>query len=207
MNSKDVFMFFTKFGPVEFAKVHNSLHSSYRFAFVTFESRESRLRALAAEEAELTVRGGRVLRVNAARSRENIPPVIKSFTWVRRMRDSEGEGGPSVDQPAQPEVQHPADPQLHLHGQQDGMSSMVPQYLLFNTEKYFEQLFEQPSEQPFFYNSVPYYNPAFYYYPDYPTNVGQMPLWGQFGPTWSRQQFPQYEVENPESHVQNETNL
>ena len=205
MTSKDVFMFFTKFGPVEFAKVHNSHYNSYRFAFVTFESRDSRQRALTAEEVKLTLRDRSVLRVRAARARENSPSFIKSFTWVR---------SPGVEHPAQPEVQQsllpPADPQFHLPGQQAGMSPMVPQYLLFNfteEQQFFNHVAYSPTNQEI-YSPLAYYNPseqqnqmfnpAVYYYP---TTVGLLP------PHYQQLQFPQYEVENPGSHVQNETNL
>ena len=77
MNSKDVYEFFTKFGPVEFAKVHDGKFGNTDFAFVTFESRETRQAALEAGEAELALGNGKKLKVGAARSRE-----IKRKTWV-----------------------------------------------------------------------------------------------------------------------------
>ena len=52
MNSRDVFIFFTKFGPVNFAKVYQGKQGNFQFAFVTFQTRETRQTVLAAGEAE-----------------------------------------------------------------------------------------------------------------------------------------------------------
>ena len=101
MNSKDVYEFFTKFGLVEFARVHYGKYGNSDFAFVTFKSRETRKTALKAGDAELTLWDGKKLKVGAARSKENIPPEIKSWTWFRSAgRASAGSSG------VQPVQQH-----------------------------------------------------------------------------------------------------
>ena len=83
MSSKAVFEFFTKFGPVEFARVHDGRNGNYRFAFVTFEFKESWQAALGADEAALTLKNGRKLRVGAAR---DISQEGRGWTWVRTKR-------------------------------------------------------------------------------------------------------------------------
>ena len=140
MDSRDVFMFFTKFGPVEYAKAYYGKSNS-KFAFVTFESRETSEEVLKAEKAELTLRNGKYLKVGAARSKE-----IKSQTWERSKRfpkpwDSDHAAG--VDQGAQvlpgqfedgvqqQQLPH-ADLQLNPSGAGVGLVPMAPQYLLFN---------------------------------------------------------------------------
>ena len=153
MTSKDVFVFFTKFGPVNFAKVLKAKHGHYYFAFVTFESRVTREAVLEAGEAELTLHNGRKLRVGAARRRE-----IPSRTWFRRNRfpqPRDSAQAASVAQTAeavQPlPVQYeggaphyqlpPAHLQVNLPGPQAAMTQLVPQYLLFNNNFTQDQLF------------------------------------------------------------------
>ena len=89
MDSKDVFEFFTKFGPVEYAKVHDNQYVNSRFAFVTFETRETRQRVLNAGEAELTLRNGKKLKVGVARRKET-----RGWTWFRSTKHTEE--GPSA---------------------------------------------------------------------------------------------------------------
>ena len=226
MTSKDVFVFFTKFGPVNFAKVYQAKHGKHYFAFVTFESRETREAVLAAGEAELTLSDGRKLRVAAARRRENIPAEIPSRTWFRRKRSPQ----PTVDQaqavPGQyvDGAQHyqlpPADLQVNLPAPQAGISPLVPQYPNFNNNFTEEQLFfnhvayptitnqelfnsiiyNQPTDhQNQMFNFVTYNNPInqeFFNSVVFYHPVGVMPPQYQ-------QQFPQNEVENPGNQVQN----
>ena len=153
MTSKDVFEFFTKFGPVEFAKVYLGKEGNYCFAFVTFESRESRGAALEAGEVELTLGNGSRLKVGAARFRNREQ---QSRTWVRSKRDS----------PHGPPLQHqdgglqlhqyhlaPTDLQVNLASLQPGISPLAPhpQYLLINNNF---------SEEQMFFNHVAYVQPT-----------------------------------------------
>lgn len=146
MSSRDVFIFFSKFGPVNFAKVYQGKQGNYQFAFVTFDSRETRETVLKAGEADLTLRNGRKLKVGAARRRENIPAEIPSRTWVRRKRFTQPTQAVQAvpgqyDDGAHHYQLPPADLQVNLPAPKDGMSPLVPQYLPFNNNITEEQLF------------------------------------------------------------------
>ena len=242
MTSKDVFMFFSNFGPVEFAKVYR------HFAFVTFESRETREAVLEAGQDQLTLWNGKKLKVAAARMKE-----IKTRTWVRKKRPSKpSQEDSSVDQAAQAvdfpvpalyedqdEVQHypltPSPSNLQVNPGPIAGAGMVPQHLLFTNNFTEEQQFYNhptttnqeilhpithynPTNQeilhPFtYYNPTnqEFFNPIIYY--PISTNQEFPPHFVYYYPNASSmqnlQQFPQYsqcEVENPGSHVQNETN-
>ena len=98
MNSKNVFDFFTKFGPVEYAKVHEHKYVNSRFAFVTFKFRETRHNVLNAGEAELTLGDGKRLKVAAAKRKE---------AWVRSTKlTEEGASGSAGYQDVQTDQQY-----------------------------------------------------------------------------------------------------
>ena len=80
-------------GPVKFAKVYN------HFAFVTFESVETREAVLEAGQDQLTLWKGKKLKVAAARRKE-----IKTRTWVRSKSQGIDRGVQAVDFPV-PELQ------------------------------------------------------------------------------------------------------
>ena len=217
MSSKAVFEFFTKFGPVEFAKVHWGKNGNYCFAFVTFESRESYKAALEAGEAALTLMGGIKLKVGVARK---ISPEPRGWGWTyvrsrrfaqpRDWKEEEGasagylgsSGDQSGDEVGQSQLLPPSELQYNQLGPQAGMSPLVSphlshsQYLPFNTSTeqqmiYNNYLADQQVFNPLANNNYlsnqHMFNPVVYPY--------YYPIAGMVFPQYQHQ-FPQYEVEN-----------
>ena len=148
MSSKNIFDFFTKFGPVEFAKVHDHKYVISRFAFVTFESRETRQTVLNAGEADLTLRGGKKLKVAAARRKE---------TWVRSSMPTE-EGASAGYQQYQLPLSdlHYIMPAPHSQSIPFNIISTEQQQVIYNNNSGEQQVFynNNSGEQQVIYNNI-----------------------------------------------------
>ena len=90
MTDRDIYMFLSKFGPVEFVSGREGA-GNYRYAFVTFESKETAQAVLSAKVSELTTRNG--WKLKAGPIRENNFMERKTWTKVYSRRPRSVQSG------------------------------------------------------------------------------------------------------------------